>query len=301
MIENKNTSGYQKSDAFSNREQEKNFEYQYQENQNDERMQDIYVLNLTPIRLGVILGVIAFAIILMFSIGFQTGLKKSAKSKTTDNAVQDKDILFRENSQAANMMPSAVKEGKTSNTIIDMASLGETKPSRAPEINMKITGGSDIPQSLAKDFDDIDKMIENKKQDISITSSDDIQMSSVPGENKQQNQTYKAAEVTKKAPAPVVKKENTAVKTPVEKESDVVYFIQVAVVANKEAAESDKDFLKKRFPRAFVKEDLAKDGSKIYKVKIGRYENKDDIEKALSDLKNIAARYEGSYIYKDKK
>ena len=79
-----------------------------------------------------------------------------------------------------------------------------------------------------------------------------------------------------------------------------IYFIQVAVGYDKDNTYSARDYLKTKFPKAFIKEESMEDGKVMYKLKIGRYETREEAQKALAEIKKIPA-YKDSYIYSDKK
>ena len=102
-------------------------------------------------------------------------------------------------------------------------------------------------------------------------------------------------------PAPV-SESSTVTKRPYTPTSsaDSVYFIQVAVGYDRENTYSARDNLKSKFPKAFIKEEATSDGKTMYKLKVGRYDTREDAQKALAEIKKIAA-YKDSYIYSDKK
>ncbi|WP_346678769.1 SPOR domain-containing protein, partial [uncultured Brachyspira sp.] len=52
--------------------------------------------------------------------------------------------------------------------------------------------------------------------------------------------------------------------------------------------------------KAFIKEEASSDGKTMYKLKVGRYDTREDAQKALAEIKKISA-YKDSYIYSDKK
>ena len=115
------------------------------------------------------------------------------------------------------------------------------------------------------------------------------------------NSTYTPPEQMIASVKPIEKKEvTTTVPYTRSSSQDSIYFIQVAVGFDKDNTYSVRDTLKAKYPKTFVKEEVGSDGKTMYKIKIGRYETREDAQKVLAEIKKNPV-YKDSYIYSDKK
>ena len=115
------------------------------------------------------------------------------------------------------------------------------------------------------------------------------------------NSTYTPPEQMIASVKPIEKKEvTTTVPYTRSSSQDSIYFIQVAVGFDKDNTYSVRDTLKAKYPKTFVKEEVGSDGKTMYKLKIGRYETREDAQKVLAEIKKNPV-YKDSYIYSDKK
>lgn len=265
----------------------------------------VYVVNFTSIRL-LIFSLSAFALVVfIFVIGFHLGSSKPTKVANYDDV---RSALLREDGNT--FSSSSVPENTSS---LDIEPLTPSKESEL--VNLKTMSNplesttfqeniSLNTESASQNYNEYTKALSEELNAInnSIREKTDLSLNTP-------NTTYTPPTIEYTVPKakPTVKKaEDTKISTKVPYSSsvasgDIIYFIQVAVIFNKESAYKEKDRLTAKFPKVFIKEDLANDASStMYKLKIGRFDTKADAEKVLAEIKKVSG-YKDSYIYTDKK
>lgn len=283
------------------------------------RLRSMYVINLTSTRMGIVLGVLFSLILLIFIIGFQIGSSKD-KGLVANGEVDTsrEELLFRSNADKdiinvananANANANASGHVRTSEpTRSDIVSIDLLSQNNATTT----TGGGamatdDISSMVSRDLEDLGRSLNSgggssaqASQSINSVSSTDALMNSyansqpasyIPGEKNNSSSTFTGGQ----------QPQNTSTTRSQSSSSDLVYYIQVAVTTTEKSANAERDYLRaKSFNKAFVVDGIAKDGSTMYKLKIGRYPTKTQAEEALSTLKSLSSKYSDSYIYPDK-
>ena len=260
------------------------------------RKKTLYIVNFTPLRLLIFAASSILLILFIFILGFHLGSSKpnnqNSMANNDDIIDNSSQILMRteELSGNRNFASSNFASSDFENSNNDILTLSENTQNDSYNNynNSSIIRESSTPedryneytQSLASELDAIIK----EKNNLSPNSS--------------YNPPQQFASVN---PTPV-SESSTITKRPYTPTSsaDSVYFIQVAVGYDRENTYSARDNLKSKFPKAFIKEEATSDGKTMYKLKVGRYDTREDAQKALAEIKKIAA-YKDSYIYSDKK
>ena len=276
----------QQEKDYSTNNTKNNFEYG--------RKKTLYIVNFTPLRLLIFAASSILLILFIFILGFHLGSSKpnnqNSMANNEDIIDNSSQILMRteELSGNRNFASSNFASSDFENSNNDILTLSENTQNDNYNNNSSIIRESSTPedryneytQSLASELDAIIK----EKNNLSPNSS--------------YNPPQQFASVN---PTPV-SESSTITKRPYTPTSsaDSVYFIQVAVGYDRENTYSARDNLKSKFPKAFIKEEATSDGKTMYKLKVGRYDTREDAQKALAEIKKIAA-YKDSYIYSDKK
>ena len=276
----------QQEKDYSTNNTKNNFEYG--------RKKTLYIVNFTPLRLLIFAASSILLILFIFILGFHLGSSKpnnqNSMANNEDIIDNSSQILMRteELSGNRNFASSNFASSDFENSNNDILTLSENSQNDNYNNNSSIIRESSTPedryneytQSLASELDAIIK----EKNNLSPNSS--------------YNPPQQFASVN---PTPV-SESSTITKRPYTPTSsaDSVYFIQVAVGYDRENTYSARDNLKSKFPKAFIKEEATSDGKTMYKLKVGRYDTREDAQKALAEIKKIAA-YKDSYIYSDKK
>ena len=263
-------------------------EKEYSTNSIYGKKKTLYIVNFTPLRLFIFSACSILLILFIFILGFHLGSSKpnNANSMANNENVIDNSsqILMRTEELAGN------RNFENSNNDILTLSENTQNDSYNDYNNSSIIRESlssedrynEYTQSLASELDAIIK----EKNNLPPNSS--------------YNPPQQFANATP-TPAPV-SESSTITKRPYTSTSsaDSVYFIQVAVGYDRDNTYSARDNLKSKFPKAFIKEEASSDGKTMYKLKVGRYDTREDAQKALAEIKKIPA-YKDSYIYSDKK
>ena len=276
----------QQEKNYSTNNTKNNFEYG--------RKKTLYIVNFTPLRLLIFAASSILLILFIFILGFHLGSSKpnnqNSMANNDDIIDNSSQILMRteELSGNRNFASSNFASSDFENSNNDILTLSENTQNDNYNNNSSIIRENSTPedryneytQSLASELDAIIK----EKNNLSPNSS--------------YNPPQQFASVN---PTPV-SENSTITKRPYTPTSsaDSVYFIQVAVGYDRENTYSARDNLKSKFPKAFIKEEATSDGKTMYKLKVGRYDTREDAQKALAEIKKIAA-YKDSYIYSDKK
>ncbi len=273
---------------YSTNNTKNNFEYG--------RKKTLYIVNFTPLRLLIFAASSILLVLFIFILGFHLGSSKpnnqNSMANNDDIIDNSSQILMRTEELAGNrnFASSNFASSDFENSNNDILTLSENTQNDSYNNynNSSIIRESSTPedryneytQSLASELDAIIK----EKNNLSPNSS--------------YNPPQQFASVN---PTPV-SESSTITKRPYTPTSsaDSVYFIQVAVGYDRENTYSARDNLKSKFPKAFIKEEATSDGKTMYKLKVGRYDTREDAQKALAEIKKIAA-YKDSYIYSDKK
>ena len=250
------------------------------------RKKTLYIVNFTPLRLFIFAASSVLLVLFIFILGFHLGSSKPNNS----NSMANNDDIIDNSSQILMRTEELSGNRNFENSNNDILTLSENtqNDNYSDYNNSSIIRESSTPedryneytQSLASELDAIIK----EKNSLSPNST--------------YNPPEQFASIT---PAPV-SESSTITKRPYTPTSsaDSVYFIQVAVGYDRDNTYSARDNLKSKFPKAFIKEEATSDGKTMYKLKVGRYDTREDAQKALTEIKKIAA-YKDSYIYSDKK
>lgn len=273
--ENQNQNNVEKDYSTNNTNNRKsNFEYG--------RKKTLYIVNFTLLRLLIFSASSILLILLIFVLGFHLG---SSKPNNASGMANNDDII--DNSSQILMRTSNTEgSGDFENANNEALTLSENTQNNNSSIIRESSTSEDryneYTQSLASELDAIIK----EKNNLSPNST--------------YNPPEQFANINP-TPAPV-SESSTITKRPYTPTSsaDSVYFIQVAVGYDRDNTYSARDNLKSKFPKAFIKEEATSDGKTMYKLKVGRYDTREDAQKALAEIKKIAS-YKDSYIYSDKK
>ena len=275
----------QQEKDYSTNNTKNNFEYG--------RKKTLYIVNFTPLRLLIFAASSILLILFIFILGFHLGSSKpnnqNSMANNDDIIDNSSQILMRTEELAGNrnFASSNFASSDFENSNNDILTLSENTQNDNYNNSSIIRENStpedrynEYTQSLASELDAIIK----EKNNLSPNSS--------------YNPPQQFASVN---PTPA-SESSTITKRPYTPTSsaDSVYFIQVAVGYDRENTYSARDNLKSKFPKAFIKEEATSDGKTMYKLKVGRYDTREDAQKALAEIKKIAA-YKDSYIYSDKK
>ena len=273
----------QQEKDYSTNNTKNNFEYG--------RKKTLYIVNFTPLRLLIFSSSSILLILFIFILGFHLGSSKPNNQNSmanNDDIIDNSSQILMRTEELSGNRNFASSDFENSNNDILTLSENAQNDSYNNYNNSSIIRESSTPedryneytQSLASELDAIIK----EKNNLSPNSS--------------YNPPQQFASVN---PTPV-SESSTITKRPYTPTSsaDSVYFIQVAVGYDRENTYSARDNLKSKFPKAFIKEEATSDGKTMYKLKVGRYDTREDAQKALAEIKKIAA-YKDSYIYSDKK
>ena len=289
--ENQNQNNVEKDYSTNNTSNIKNnFEYG--------RKKTLYIVNFTPLRLLIFSVSSILLVLFIFILGFHLGSSKpnNSNSMANNDDIMDNSsqILMRTEELAGNrnFANSNFASSNFESANNDILTLSENtqndsyndynNSSIIRESSTSEDRYNEYTQSLASELDAIIK----EKNNLS------------PNATYNPPQQFASATPT---PA-TVSESSTITKRPYTPTSsaDSVYFIQVAVGYDRENTYSARDNLKSKFPKAFIKEEATSDGKTMYKLKVGRYDTREDAQKALAEIKKISA-YKDSYIYSDKK
>ncbi|MBW5390190.1 SPOR domain-containing protein [Brachyspira hampsonii] len=253
-------------------------------NYNIGRKKTLYIVNFTPIRL-LIFSISSVALILfIFVLGFHLGGSKPVHANNTDDSIA---ALMRNAQDSENMASTETSTADMPNDEITALSEYDTSVNNNSIIREGNTSAdryNEYTQNLASELDAINENIKEKDTAglaPNTTYTPPQQMASI-------------------APVKTTAPEKSTVPYTRSSSSDSIYFIQVAVGYDKDNTYSARDSLKAKFPKAFIKEETMSDGKTMYKLKVGRYETREEAQKVLAEIKKIPA-YKDSYIYSDKK
>ncbi|WP_157150042.1 SPOR domain-containing protein [Brachyspira sp. SAP_772] len=270
-------------------------DYSTKLNNHQKNKRTLYIVNFTPIRLLVFSVSAASLILFIFVIGFHLGSSKA--SYTAHNSADvSSDILMRENTDNLNNVDTlsmADNLNSQENSMQESTIVDSNIENIEPLNNNTLSSSSIIREGVSSE----DRYNEYTKN---LASELDAINANIKGEQTP-NSTYTPPQQMIASVKPIEKKEVTTT-VPYTKSSsqDSIYFIQVAVGFDKDNTYSARDTLKAKYPKTFVKEEVGSDGKTMYKLKIGRYETREDAQKVLAEIKKNPI-YKDSYIYSDKK
>ncbi|TXJ43445.1 SPOR domain-containing protein [Brachyspira pilosicoli] len=275
-------------------------DYSTKLNSHQKNKRTLYIVNFTPIRLLVFSVSAASLILFIFVIGFHLGSSKVSYA-SNNSAEVSSDILMRENTQVINNLDTtdalAMANGlNTQENAMQESSIVDSNIENIEPLNnnaSSVSSSSIIREGVSSE----DRYNEYTKN---LASELDAINANIKGEQTP-NSTYTPPEQMIASVKPIEKKEvTTTVPYTRSSSQDSIYFIQVAVGFDKDNTYSVRDTLKAKYPKTFIKEEVGSDGKTMYKIKIGRYENREDAQKVLAEIKKIPV-YKDSYIYSDKK
>ena len=272
-------------------------ERDYSTKLNKKNKRTLYIVNFTPIRLLVFSVSAASLVLFIFVIGFHLGSSKASYA-SNNSADVSSDILMRENSgnlDTTDTLAMADNLNSQENSMQEPNIIDSNIENIEPLNNNNTSSSSSsiIREGVSSE----DRYNEYTKN---LASELDAINANIKGEETP-NSTYTPPQQMIASVKPIEKKEVTTT-VPYTKSSsqDSIYFIQVAVGFDKDNTYSARDTLKAKYPKTFVKEEVGSDGKTMYKLKIGRYETREDAQKVLAEIKKNPV-YKDSYIYSDKK
>ena len=272
-------------------------ERDYSTKLNKKNKRTLYIVNFTPIRLLVFSVSAASLVLFIFVIGFHLGSSKVSYA-SNNSADVSSDILMRENSgnlDTTDALAMADNLNSQENSMQEPNIIDSNIENIEPLNNNNTSSSSSsiIREGVSSE----DRYNEYTKN---LASELDAINANIKGEETP-NSTYTPPQQMIASVKPIEKKEVTTT-VPYTKSSsqDSIYFIQVAVGFDKDNTYSARDTLKAKYPKTFVKEEVGSDGKTMYKLKIGRYETREDAQKVLAEIKKNPV-YKDSYIYSDKK
>ena len=273
-------------------------ERDYSTKLNKKNKRTLYIVNFTPIRLLVFSVSAASLVLFIFVIGFHLGSSKASYA-SNNSADVSSDILMRENSgnlDTTDALAMADNLNSQENSMQEPNIIDSNIENIEPLNNNNNTSSSSS-SIIREGVSSEDRYNEYTKN---LASELDAINANIKGEETP-NSTYTPPQQMIASVKPIEKKEVTTT-VPYTKSSsqDSIYFIQVAVGFDKDNTYSARDTLKAKYPKTFVKEEVGSDGKTMYKLKIGRYETREDAQKVLAEIKKNPV-YKDSYIYSDKK
>ncbi|PCG19678.1 SPOR domain-containing protein [Brachyspira sp. G79] len=246
------------------------------------RRKTLYIVNFTPIRLLVFSVSAAALILFIFVLGFHLGGSKPVQvSNSSSDSIE---ALMRGAEQSENMSTEMSTADVPNNNTAALSEYDNSSIIR--EGDTSADRYNEYTQNLASELDAINEDIK-EKETAGLTP----------------NTTYTPPQqIASIAPVTTTSSSASTTRVPYTRSSsaDSIYFIQVAVGYDKDNTYSARDSLKSKFPKAFIKEETMSDGKVMYKLKVGRYDTREEAQKALAEIKKIPA-YKDSYIYSDKK
>ena len=267
-------------------------------NNHQKNKRTLYIVNFTPIRLLVFSVSAASLVLFIFVIGFHLGSSKTSYA-SNNSAEVSSDILMRENSGDLDTTDTlAMANGlNTQENTMQESSIVDSNIDNIEPLNNNNASSGNSSSIIREGVSSEDRYNEYTKN---LASELDAINANIKGEQAP-NSTYTPPEQMIASVKPIEKKEVTTT-VPYTKSSsqDSIYFIQVAVGFDKDNTYSARDTLKAKYPKTFVKEEVGSDGKTMYKLKIGRYETREDAQKVLAEIKKNPV-YKDSYIYSDKK
>ena len=266
-------------------------------NNHQKNKRTLYIVNFTPIRLLVFSVSAASLVLFIFVIGFHLGSSKTSYA-SNNSAEVSSDILMRENSGDLDTTDTlAMANGlNTQENTMQESSIVDSNIDNIEPLNNNASSGNSS-SIISEGVSSEDRYNEYTKN---LASELDAINANIKGEQAP-NSTYTPPEQMIASVKPIEKKEvTTTVPYTRSSSQDSIYFIQVAVGFDKDNTYSVRDTLKAKYPKTFVKEEVGSDGKTMYKIKIGRYETREDAQKVLAEIKKNPV-YKDSYIYSDKK
>ena len=249
----------------------------------------LYIVNFTPIRL-LIFSISAVVLILfIFVLGFHLGGSKPVHANNNSEASMEA-LMHGIETTSDDMNSESSSADIPNDDILALNEFDNTSSSIIREGNTSADRYNEYTQNLSSELDAINDGIkerETKGMSPNSTYTPPQQMATIAPSSVNNNNNNN-------------NNNNTRVPYSSSSSSDSIYFIQVAVGYDKESTYSARDTLKAKFPKTFIKEEKTDDGKMMYKLKVGRYDNREDAQKALAEIKKIPA-YKDSYIYSDKK
>ncbi|MEI0620015.1 SPOR domain-containing protein [Brachyspira pilosicoli] len=267
-------------------------------NNHQKNKRTLYIVNFTPIRLLVFSVSAASLVLFIFVIGFHLGSSKVSYA-SNNSAEISSDILMRENSGDLDTTDTlAMANGlNTQENTMQESSIVDSNIDNIEPLNNNNASSGNSSSIIREGVSSEDRYNEYTKN---LASELDAINANIKGEQAP-NSTYTPPEQMIASVKPIEKKEvTTTVPYTRSSSQDSIYFIQVAVGFDKDNTYSVRDTLKAKYPKTFVKEEVGSDGKTMYKIKIGRYETREDAQKVLAEIKKNPV-YKDSYIYSDKK
>ncbi|MBW5399870.1 SPOR domain-containing protein [Brachyspira pilosicoli] len=267
-------------------------------NNHQKNKRTLYIVNFTPIRLLVFSVSAASLVLFIFVIGFHLGSSKTSYA-SNNSAEVSSDILMRENSGDLDTTDTlAMANGlNTQENTMQESSIVDSNIDNIEPLNNNNASSGNSSSIIREGVSSEDRYNEYTKN---LASELDAINANIKGEQTP-NSTYTPPEQMIASVKPIEKKEvTTTVPYTRSSSQDSIYFIQVAVGFDKDNTYSVRDTLKAKYPKTFVKEEVGSDGKTMYKIKIGRYETREDAQKVLAEIKKNPV-YKDSYIYSDKK
>ena len=259
------------------------------------RKKTLYIVNFTPLRLLIFSASSILLVLFIFILGFHLGSSKpnNSNSMANNDDIMDNSsqILMRTEELAGNrnFANSNFASSNFESANNDILTLSENTQNDSYNNSSIIRESStsedrynEYTQSLASELDAIIKEKNNLSPNSTYNPPEQFASATSTPATVSENST-----ITKRPYTPT-------------SSADSVYFIQVAVGYDRDNTYSARDNLKSKFPKAFIKEEATSDGKTMYKLKVGRYDTREDAQKALAEIKKISA-YKDSYIYSDKK
>ena len=268
--------------------QNQNEEKEYSTNYNNSvygRKKTLYIVNFTPLRLLIFSACGVLLILFIFILGFHLGSSKQATVNSNNSVIDNSsEILMRTSDLDSENKGDNLNISDYDNDILALSDKPENNNSSIIRESLSSEDRyNEYTQNLASELDAIIKEKDNLSPNTSYNPPE--QFASVKPTTP--TKVSESSTITKKPYTPT-------------SSTDSVYFIQVAVGYDRDNTYSARDNLKSKFPKAFIKEEPSSDGKTMYKLKVGRYETREDAQKALAEIKKIPA-YKDSYIYSDKK
>ena len=265
-------------------------------NNHQKNKRTLYIVNFTPIRLLVFSVSAASLVLFIFVICFHLGSSKTSYA-SNNSAEVSSDILMRENSGDLDTTDTMANGLNTQENTMQESSIVDSNIDNIEPLNNNNASSGNSSSIIREGVSSEDRYNEYTKN---LASELDAINANIKGEQTP-NSTYTPPEQMIASVKPIEKKEvTTTVPYTRSSSQDSIYFIQVAVGFDKDNTYSVRDTLKAKYPKTFVKEEVGSDGKTMYKIKIGRYETREDAQKVLAEIKKNPV-YKDSYIYSDKK
>lgn len=231
---------------------------------------DMYVVNLSKGRIFMLILTAIVIAGLAFAGGWYLGTQRAPKAVA---------YYTQGETPSATNITIPISRAKTGDTVTigDPTAEEDTKKSILDELSAADSASKKKLES------ELDKPAKKTTTKAAGKQSDETSSTRTPTE-------------TENAPATKTSKASEKKTADTKKTVGKGYFIQLAVSAEKKPADYECSRLKRSFPLTFVREETNKSGNTVYKIKMGRFAEKDEAAAELAKVKK-STKHKDAYIY----